>query len=102
MEKRIADLRNRVKTAEQNAFQMLVELFDWLDSLEPQRTTEIVTRSQEREIMSAVPPSPMAIDSAVSCSPCTRIFFFSFSLGIGDEPMVNSKFIKTPMVTEEK
>ena len=35
------DLRNAVKVAEENALEMLVELFDWLDGLEPQPTTEI-------------------------------------------------------------
>jgi hypothetical protein len=31
-----------VKRAEQKALEMLVDLFDWLDGLEPQPTTEIV------------------------------------------------------------
>ena len=31
-----------VLSAEQKALEMLVELFDWLDRLEPQPTTEIV------------------------------------------------------------
>ena len=39
MERRRADLRNAVKASEQNAIQMLVLLFDWLDGLEPQPTT---------------------------------------------------------------
>ncbi len=79
MKKRRADLRNDVKAGEQNALQMLVELFDWLDSLEPQDTTEIVTGSQKREVMSTR-LAPVAINSAVSCSPGTRFYFFSFSL----------------------
>jgi len=39
MERRRTDLRNAVKASEQNAFQMLVSLFDWLDGLEPQPMT---------------------------------------------------------------
>ena len=40
MKKTKADLRNAVKTSEESALQMLVKLFDWLDGLEPQPTTE--------------------------------------------------------------
>jgi len=36
------DMRKLVMSAEQNALEMLVELFDWLGGLEPQPTTEIV------------------------------------------------------------
>jgi hypothetical protein len=32
------DMRREVKAGEQNALEMLVELFDWLDDLEPQPT----------------------------------------------------------------
>ena len=35
------DFRNAVKVAEEKALEMLVELFDWLDGLEPQPTTEV-------------------------------------------------------------
>jgi len=37
------DLHDVVKAIEQNALKMLVDLFDWLDGLEPQPTTEIVS-----------------------------------------------------------
>jgi hypothetical protein len=36
------ELQQAVKSAEEKALEMLVELFDWLDGLEPQPTTEIV------------------------------------------------------------
>ena len=36
------EMRDVVMRAEQRALEMLVELFDWLDGLEPQPTTEIV------------------------------------------------------------
>src|SRR5258706_13540213 len=42
------------KASEQNALQMLVERFDWLDSLEPRGTTGIVTKSQKREATSTI------------------------------------------------
>ena len=37
-----AGFPNTVKVGEENALEMLVELFDWLDDLEPQPTTEII------------------------------------------------------------
>jgi len=45
-------IRESVKYAEQRALEMLVELFDWLDGLEPQPTTEIIAlyeKSQDIE-----------------------------------------------------
>ena len=36
------EMPKEVKNAEQRALEMLVELFDWLDGLEPQPTTDIV------------------------------------------------------------
>jgi len=38
-----AGFRKAVRGAEENAFEMLVDLFDWLDGVEPQPTTEIVS-----------------------------------------------------------
>ena len=40
--KEIARLRKGVQECEEKALEMLVELFDWLDGLEPQPTKEIV------------------------------------------------------------
>jgi hypothetical protein len=48
------DMRREVKAGEQNALEMLVELFDWLDGLEPQP----MSRAEK------------AKNSAVSLSPC--------------------------------
>ena len=36
------EMQEEVKDAEQRALEVLVDLFDWLDSLEPQPTTDIV------------------------------------------------------------
>ncbi len=80
MNKRRVDLRNAVKASEQDALEMLVKLFDWLDSLEPRGTTKIATRSYKREVVSTV-LSPVAIHSAVSCSPGTRFYFFLIFVG---------------------
>ena len=40
--KKLKGMHKEVKDAEQRALEMLVDLFDWLDGLEPQPTTEIV------------------------------------------------------------
>ena len=102
-------MHKAVKAGEQNAMQMLVKLFDWLDGLEPQGTAEIIARSQKREVKTTNTPSPVnqgvpkeVNDSAVSCSHGTRFLFFSFLLKIACEPMVASKFFQTPIVTEGK
>ena len=47
MRKRRADFRKAVKGSEQNALEMLVDLFDWLDSLEPQLTASTVSLYDE-------------------------------------------------------
>jgi hypothetical protein len=47
------EMQRAVKSAEQRALEMLVDLFDWLDGLEPQSTTEIVAlyeKSQAIEV----------------------------------------------------
>ena len=84
MKRRRRDLRDAVKAGEENGLQMLVTFFDWLDSLEPQSTTETVTRSQKREAGSTVLLDPMdqvvakkANDFAVRCLPGARFFSFS-------------------------
>ena len=41
MKKRTPNLRAVVKAGEATALEMLVKLFDWLDGLDPQPTTEI-------------------------------------------------------------
>ena len=40
MRKRSAEMRKEVKACEEDASEMLVELFNWLDSFEPRPTTE--------------------------------------------------------------
>src|SRR5258706_9391723 len=60
-EKKATELGNAVKPGEQNALQMLVKLFDWLDGLETHGATETVTRSHSTVL------DPVAINSAVSC-----------------------------------
>ena len=42
MKKGTANLRKEVKVGEENALEMLVDFFDWLDGLEPRPTSEIV------------------------------------------------------------
>ncbi len=50
--KTLKKIKESVERAEENALEMLVELFDWLDGLEPQPTREITTlyeKSQDIE-----------------------------------------------------
>ena len=43
------EITKSVKRAEQNALETMVELFDWLDGLEPQPTTEIIAIYKKSE-----------------------------------------------------
>jgi len=50
--KTLKKMKDSIQRAEENALEMLVELFDWLDGLEPQPTNEITTlyeKSQDIE-----------------------------------------------------
>ncbi len=40
--RRVKEMQKAVKNAEENALEMLVDLFDWLDGLEPQSTWEMI------------------------------------------------------------
>ena len=75
MKKRRNNLHNAVKAGEQHALGMLVKLFDWLDGLEPRRTTEIgeSQRVVKPKIADRIPPMGQvepkkAKNSTVSCS----------------------------------
>ena len=69
------DLRKAVKAGEENALEMLVDVFDWLDGLEPQPTTGIFPPNP-------VPPTKPPIrkrpvtgkHSVVSLSPWLNLF----------------------------
>ena len=47
MQKGMSELLRAVKAGEQSALEMLVDLFDWLDGLEPQPTREIFPLYEE-------------------------------------------------------
>ena len=47
MRARMTSFREAVKASEQEALEMFVDLFDWLDGLEPQPTTRVVPRHQQ-------------------------------------------------------
>ena len=47
------ELRRTVKSAEQQALEMFVDLFNWLDCLEPQPTTEIVALYEKSQAIDA-------------------------------------------------
>ena len=75
-----ADLRKAVKGGEENALETLVELFDWLDTLEQQPVTNIVPLYQESQnIMSMIADTHEVVvagkaeESDVSCPPCLHM-----------------------------
>ena len=45
------EMQKEVKNAEQRALEMLVSLFDWLDNLEPQPTTDIVALYKKSRVI---------------------------------------------------
>ena len=53
MKKMKTDLRNAVKAGEKNALEMLVELCDWLDGLEPLPTTGMFSLGEETQDVEA-------------------------------------------------
>ena len=96
-----AKLRQAMKAAEQNALEMLVGLFDWLDGLEPHSATEIVSLYEHSQAIEAKVTDALAqmnqaatmeamiekqIEvlqraSAVSFSLCLHLSFETCSLG---------------------
>ena len=76
-----AAFRKAVKGGEEDALETLVELFDWLDSLEPQPMMNIVSEGQKNRSVIADTHTSMDQDivvgkaevSAVSCPPCLHL-----------------------------
>ena len=67
MKKGMSELLRAVKAGEQSALEMLVDLFDWLDGLEPQATREIFPPHEEpQDTMGA--PAPLRQNSVVRFS----------------------------------
>ena len=59
------EMKKLVKRAEQNALEMLVGLFDWLDDLEPQPTTEIIAiHKKSEDIESKITDTLAQVDQA--------------------------------------
>ena len=54
------ELRNAVKAGEQNALEMLVHLFDWLDGLKPQSMTEVVSLYEKTQVIEGVTTNALA------------------------------------------
>jgi hypothetical protein len=83
------DFRKAVKAGEENALGLLVDLFDWLDRLEPQPMTNIVPLYQEdQDVVSMIADAhaPMdqvvamkANDSAVSRPSCLYLKLGSYA-----------------------
>jgi len=53
MKNRRTEFREAVKTAEQDAMEMLVDLFDWLDGIEPQPRMKVAPLYKKRYIIVA-------------------------------------------------
>ena len=51
-----AEMRNMVKATEEQALEMLVGFFDWLDGLERQPATEVVTLCEDIGLQSPAFP----------------------------------------------
>jgi len=56
MKKGKRDLRKEVKAGEEGALEMLVDLFDWLDGLEPQPIKPMITDTNEKHSTSSGAP----------------------------------------------
>jgi len=94
MKKERVSFRNAVKAGEENALEMLVDLFDWLDGLEPQPTTEIAPlndKSRNVTVITASTHAPIAQvapkkakHSAVSCSAYLHLVWYSNLIPIGN------------------
>jgi hypothetical protein len=52
--KEVKEMQKFVKRAEENALEMLVGLVDWLDGLEPQPTTEIITLYEKSQAIESM------------------------------------------------
>jgi len=115
MKKGKGALRREVKAGEENAMEVLVDLFDWLDRLEPQSITKIVPLYQEAQnIMSMIADAhaPMdqvvvrkAKDSAVSCPSCPHLAPESHSdwePDVNQKPARNLNLEKSHQSAEEK
>jgi hypothetical protein len=82
-----ADFRNAVKAGEQDALEMLVDLFDWLYDLEQQPTTGIVSHYEKRQnnpvVDTLAPMYPKSTEKAkgshVSRSSCFHLALESHS-----------------------
>ena len=49
-----------MKVSEQDALEVLVDLFDWLDGLEPQMTTRVVSFHRQHKSTMAMVTRPLA------------------------------------------
>ena len=99
METEREEMQGEVRRAEKNALKMLVQLFDWLDGLEPQPTREIVVLYEKSQAIESKITNTLAqmnrasaqvaeikklveelqIKSAVRYSPCSHLMRGSYA-----------------------
>ena len=78
MKKRRTDFRSAVKSAEEETLGVLVDLFDWLDRLEPQPTADVVSRYHNTLISTNQAATKKAMGPVVSNSPCLHTALESY------------------------
>ena len=78
MNKRRTEIRRAVKSAEQETLGVLVDLFDWLDRLEPQPAAGVGSRYHKTLISTNRAVAKKAVGSVVSCSPCLHTALESY------------------------
>ena len=77
MRKRRTEFRRAVKSAEEETLGVLVDLFDWLDRLEPQPTADVVSRYHNTLVSTNQAVAKPAVGSA-SYSPCSHTALESY------------------------
>jgi hypothetical protein len=110
-----ADFRKAVTASEEDALEMLVDFFDWLDSLEPQSITKNVPPYQEaQKIMSMIPDvhAPMdqvavrkeenSVVSFLSYLHLALEFYADWESGVNQTPVSNLNHEQSHKSAEEK
>ena len=83
------DLSRAVKAGEQSALEMLVDLFDWLESLEPQPTPEIRSLHRQRQKVAAmIANTPAHVSPPIAKNPEDSVVSFHFACTQCSNPML--------------
>ena len=101
LKKTKTELRKAVKVGEQNALEMLVDLFDWLDNLDPQPTAGIVQKVKAMKMETPAGMSPASPKTAknppvsfhFACTWCLNIIYLNalFNVQRSTRPQARSR-----------